>query len=319
MEQVQQDKVASRQNPLKLIKVMRPRQWTKNLIAFAPLLFSMHFHELDLLMKVTICCICLCLVSGAVYVLNDVLDVEADRAHPTKKNRPIASGAVSVNSAIAVGVCSAILGIAIGFCVRPMLGVVLILYLALQFLYTLWAKHKALLDAFSIAAGFVLRALAGGVAANVPLSCWFLLCTSFGALFLALEKRRQELKILGDGATAHRKVLGFYSVELLDRLEAIILPSLITAYSFYSFQSQNGQWMMLTVPFVLYGVMRFKVLSHRDTSTSAPEEVLLKDRPIQITIILWVLTCAGVIYQWIPNSYQYIERLVESLNFTPMR
>jgi len=132
------------------------------------------------------------------------------------------------------------------------------------------------------------------------LSSWFLLCTSLGALYLGLEKRRQELAVLGESAASHRKVLGKYSDRLVDRMEAVILPSLVTAYAFYSFQSQYGQWMMITVPIVLYGLFRYQVLSLQDNLTQSPEEVLLRDRPIQLTVALWVVASASVVYGWLP-------------------
>jgi 4-hydroxybenzoate polyprenyltransferase len=170
------------------------------------------------------------------------------------------------------------------------------------------------LDVFCIACGFVLRALAGGAAAHVPLSAWFLLCTSLGALFLALEKRRQEFRALGAEAAGHRAVLGKYSLDLLDRMEAVIVPTLVTAYAFYSFQSSYGQWMMITVPMVLYGILRYQVLSVRDTTTGSPEEVLLKDRPIQYTIILWVLACMSVVYGWLPKLSIWLVQTFDSFS-----
>jgi 4-hydroxybenzoate polyprenyltransferase len=280
-----------------VIKAMRPKQWTKNLIAYAPLLFSMHIHETHLLALATACVASFCLVSGAVYLLNDVLDAEADRLHPTKCKRPIASGKLPASVALIACVIAVIAGVTISFLVRPTLAVVTIAYLALSLSYTTMLKHKVILDVFAIAGGFVLRAVAGAVAVSVPTSGWFLLCTSLGALFLALEKRRQELNVLGDKSLAHRRSLGLYSKELLDRLEGIIVPSLVTSYAFYSFQSSHGEAMLLTVPFVLYGVMRYQFLSTQSTITGSPEEVLFKDRAIQLTILLWVATCALVIYQ----------------------
>ncbi len=280
-----------------VIKAMRPKQWTKNLIAYAPLLFSMHIHEMHLFALATACVVAFCLVSGAIYLLNDVLDAEADRHHPTKCKRPIASGKLPTSVALFACALAIIAGVTISFFVRPTLAVVTLAYLALSLLYTTKLKHTVIIDVFAIAGGFVLRAVAGAVAVSVPTSGWFLLCTSLGALFLALEKRRQELNVLGDKSLKHRRSLGLYSQDLLDRLESIIVPSLVTSYAFYSFQSSHGEAMLLTVPFVLYGVMRYMLLSVHSTITGSPEEVLFKDKPIQATILLWVIMCALVIYQ----------------------
>lgn len=294
-----------------VIKAMRPKQWTKNLIAYAPLLFSMHIHELHLVALATACVMSFCLVSGAVYLLNDVLDAEADRMHPTKCKRPVASGKLPAQIALFACVIAVLAGLAISFLVRPTLAVVTLAYFTLSLSYTTMLKHKVILDVFAIAGGFVLRAIAGAVAVSVPTSGWFLLCTSLGALFLALEKRRQELNVLGDKSLAHRRSLGLYTKDLLDRLEGIIVPSLVTSYAFYSFQSSHGEAMLLTVPFVLYGVMRYKFLSTQSTITGSPEEVLFKDRAIQMTVILWVAACALIIYQG-PTWLMHLSDLLDS-------
>lgn len=304
---------AMRASPLIFVKLLRPRQWTKNFIAFTPALFAGRIFDPQVFGHVALCVLSLCFVSGSVYVFNDILDVEADRKHPTKCKRPIASGKVTAQTAFVVGLISLFLSFALAFLVRPALCLVLLAYILLQVAYVTRLKHRIILDVFCIATGFVLRALAGAAAASVYLSSWFLLCTSLGALFLALEKRRAEFRQLGVDASSHRKVLGKYSLELLDRMEAVIVPTLLTSYAFYSFQSQNGQWMMITVPPVLYGILRYQVLSVRDTTTGSPEEVLLKDRPIQYTVLIWVLTCLGVVYGWLPNLSYTIIRAMDSL------
>lgn len=301
-------------NPLVLVKLLRPRQWTKNLIAFAPALFAGRLFDEQVVLHTTMCVVALCFVSGAVYVFNDCLDVEADRKHPTKCKRPLASGQVTVPMAATVGVLALVSSLIIAYVTRPALTLVLFTYLLLQVAYTARLKHRIVLDAFCIAAGFVLRALGGAAAAHVQLSAWFLLCTSLGALFLALEKRRQEFRTLGADAASHRKVLAKYSPELLDRMEATIVPSLLTAYAFYSFQSQYGQWMMITVPMVLYGILRYQVLSVRETTTGSPEEVLLKDRPIQTTILLWLFACMSVVYGWLPSLAAWLVRTIDCVH-----
>jgi 4-hydroxybenzoate polyprenyltransferase len=285
-----------------VLQVLRPRQWTKNLIAFAPILFAMKIHESRLVLLVSLCVVAFCLASSAVYVVNDILDRECDRTHPVKRKRPIASGKLSVTAAWWLAAVCAGASLLLSFAIRPFLSLIVLTYLALMLLYGLYWKHRVLLDVFSISAGFVLRAAGGAAAAMVPVSGWFLLCTSSGALFLALEKRRQELYLLKTDADSHRRTLNEYSDELINRMEAIIVPTLLTGYAFYSFQSWHGQWMMLTVPFVFYGIMRYLVLSVRRASTGSPEEVLLKDRPIQVTIVLWLATCVLVVYDIFPKA-----------------
>ncbi len=285
-----------------LFSTLRPRQWTKNLIVFAPALFALELHDLTSLWVAGLTFISFCLVSGAVYVLNDVFDLESDRKHPVKSQRAIASGAVSTRTAITFGIAAAVIGIAIGAAIRPALCAVLIAYICLQILYSVSLKHQVLLDVGCIAAGFVLRAISGAVAIHVPSSGWFLLCTGLAALFLALEKRRQELRILGDSAVTCRAALRCYSLELMNRLEAIVLPALVVSYMLYSFQSWHGQWMMLTVPFMLYGIARYIQISTDTTLTVAPEEILLKDVPIQITLLLWTLTSVLVVYGVLPHA-----------------
>lgn len=295
------------------IQVLRPRQWTKNLIAFAPLLFSGNITDLEKLIETSICAVCLCLVSSAMYIVNDLKDREADALHPVKKFRPIAAGTLNPKIAIAVASISLLLSVAGGFLLRPVVGLGMLLYVILQLVYNYELKKHAILDVFSIAAGFVLRAAAGGTAAHVALSGWFLICTSLGALFLGFEKRRQELLTLGGSANAHRKSFDKYSLPLIDRMEAAIVPSLVTSYCIYCFFSPSGQWMLLTVPFVLFGVLRYQLLSTIASSTEAPEEVLLRDRTIQICVLLWIAISAGVVYGVIPDAVTNIVNQLDSV------
>lgn len=297
------------------LKLLRPRQWTKNLIAFAPALFALQLHNYEIIERVTLCVVAFCGLSSSIYIYNDILDCEADRQHPTKCKRPIASGAIAAGPAMAVSVLLAVAAMALGYYVRPLLCLFFLAYLVLMLAYGKVLKHIILLDVFSIAAGFVLRAVAGAVAAGVPSSGWFLACTSFGALFLAIEKRRQELKTLKEGAASHRKALDHYSLALIDRFESLVVPCLLTCYAFWSFQSFHSQWMMLTVPFVVYGVMRYQVLSERTQVTGTPEEVLLKDMPIQAAVFSWVVTAALVAYNVIPRVADFLVHWLDSLRF----
>lgn len=299
-----------------LLSVMRPRQWTKNLIAYAPLIFAAKASSLQLFLSATLCVLSFCLVSSAIYIVNDIVDRKADAMHPTKCKRPIASGRLSSPVAGIFSLILALCGLSLGFAVRHSLDLVLLGYIALTAAYSFKLKHIAIIDVISIASGFLLRAVAGAVAVHVPTSGWFLLCTGLGAVFLALEKRRREITILQNAADAHRPILQSYSSELLDRLESLILPSLLTSYVFYSFLSIHGQWMMLTVPFVAYALMRYLQLSCSGKNlTATPEEVLLKDRPIQAAIILWLLTCIGVIYGGIEYFLRELVHAVDALHF----
>lgn len=323
MEDAQAKPAVAKFRPLLLIKVLRPRQWTKNLIAVLPLMFSGHLNEPDKLVSVLLTVGCLCLVSGSIYVANDIKDRAADAKHPTKKKRPIAAGLISPQLAGIVAVFALLTGLAGGFLVKPMVALVLCLYVLLQVFYNLVLKQLPILDCFSIATGFVLRAVAGGVAASVALSGWFLICTSLGSLWLAIEKRRSELKVLGTEADGHRKSLDKYSMELITRMETVIVPSLVTCYAMYCYFWQSPEltnapvapsgWMLITVPFVLYGIFRYQLLSTTADVTGSPEEVLLKDRPIQIAILLWVLVAAGVVYDVIPQALKNLDLFMNSL------
>ena len=301
-------------SPWLWFKILRPRQWTKNLIAFAPLLFAGRLGDTAALIATGVCTLCLCLVSGSMYIFNDIKDRETDARHPDKRLRPIAAGLISLKAARVVAVLALAIGLVVGFLVRPVVGFGLLLYVLLQLAYNLSLKSHAILDVFSIAAGFVLRAAAGGAAAHVALSGWFLICTSLGALFLGIEKRRQELLVLGDDANAHRKAFEKYSLQLIDRMESVVVPSLVTSYCIYCFFSPSGQWMLLTVPFVLFGVLRYQLLSTKHSSTGAPEEVLLKDRSIQLCILCWIAISIGVVHDWIPEAITKLVSIVDSLS-----
>jgi 4-hydroxybenzoate polyprenyltransferase len=294
-----------------IVKQLRPKQWVKNLIVFAPLLFSGKFSDAGALSAAALCCIAFCSISSGIYVINDLHDLEADRAHPRKRFRPIAAGVISVARAWVLSLVCLAAGMGVAFYVRPTLSLVCCAYVALNIAYSYLLKKWVIIDVLCIAFGFVLRAVAGAVAVHVPASGWFLLCTTLGALFLALEKRRHEVSLLAEQSASHRSVLSEYSVTLLSRLENLIAPSLLTAYIFYSFQSFHGQWMLLTVPIVLYGVMRYQYLSETGHVTGAPEEVLWRDRPIQLTLILWVATCALVVYG---HPDQWLHELARSMD-----
>ncbi len=236
-----------------------------------------------------------CLLSGAVYAFNDVLDVDEDRKHPLKRFRPVASGEVPVPAAVIYSVVLVAAGLALCFYVNVGVGAAGLAYLALQAVYTPFLKHMAILDVMSISAGFVIRALAGVAAVNSPISPWLIVCTGLLTLFLGFSKRRHELATLGDGAVGHRKNLRDYSVPLLDEMMNIMISATIIAYVLYTFFSYDDYYMMASIPFVVYGVFRYMLLVHRDGGGN-PDTLLLADRPLQVALLLWLAVVGTVIY-----------------------
>jgi 4-hydroxybenzoate polyprenyltransferase len=291
--------------PLSVLKAMRPKQWIKNLLLFAGFVFTMNERwrpftpEMwDFLLRSLAAFGLFSLISSSVYLLNDVRDVEKDRAHPTKRNRPIASGELSPRIAIAVGLFLMPLCLIAGYLLSPAFAAVAASYLLMQFAYILALKNVVLLDVFVIALGFVMRAVSGAVVIGAEISPWLYTVTLLGALFLGLCKRRNELLLLETGAGQHRKILEMYTPSLLDSLISIVASSTIMAYSLYTFTSVTGRaqgaggsnLMMLTIPFVIFGLFRYVFLAHRQNAGGSPEEVFLKDRPLIVTILLWILS-----------------------------
>ena len=295
-------------NPSALGRACRPRQWTKNLLVFAAPLFAFRI-EADIWLAASGALLAFCLISSAIYLLNDSLDVEADRQHPRKRHRPIAAGLVSVPMAQTASALLAIISLTLAAAISAPLAGVILAYALIQTGYCLRLKREPLLDLFCISAGFLLRAMAGGVAAGLALSPWFLLTVGLLALFLAVEKRKAELQIaLGRGVMT-RQVLERYSLPLLLRLEGLVSTSAFMSYSLWaSGPALNGastSWMLLTVPFVLVGIFRYQLLSDPeeaerrrsldpDRTSEKPEEILLGDRGIKLTLLGWFITTAVI-------------------------
>jgi len=273
---------------------LRPRQWSKNLLLFAGILFAAKLGDGGRWIEAAIAFAAYCAASSAGYLLNDVRDAPLDRLHPVKRSRPIASGELSATSAL---VLAGLLGASALVLVIP-LGLSALLYLAafalLQVAYTAVLKRILLLDVMAIGALFVVRAAAGADAVEVRISPWLLLCSALLALFLALAKRRGELVLVGENATPARPVLEGYSLALVDQLVMIIASSTLLAYSLYTFTA-HSQAMMLTIPFVLFGVFRYLLLVHRDDLGEEPEQVLVSDRPILLAVCGWAVTAAVVL------------------------
>lgn len=282
-----------------LIEAMRPKQWVKNAVVFAALVFDIKLFRLHSFVLVVLAALLFCLISAATYLFNDLLDVEADRQHPLKSKRPIASGRLSPTAAGAAIVVLLLIAFPAAIAVRPMLGAIMATYLVVNIAYTFVLKHWVIIDVFVIAAGFVLRAAAGAVVIGVPISPWLYVCLVLLSLFIGFSKRRHELVLLADNAGSHRRILDDYSPELLDNLISVVSAATIMAYSLYTFSAPNlpeDHAMMLTIPFVVYGLFRYLYLVHHEGGGGAPEQVLLDDLPLLISIVLWGVSATVILY-----------------------
>ncbi|MEP6754711.1 MAG: decaprenyl-phosphate phosphoribosyltransferase [Chthonomonadales bacterium] len=300
-EQTAPDPEIANRGPADILKAlilgMRPKQWTKNLFVFAALVFTNNiptnfgqpekWHNLGLAVDAFIL---FCLISGGIYLLNDVADRDKDRLHPVKRKRAIASGRLPWKLAAVAGVIFLIVGCAAGYTVNMKFGHTCAGYIALQIAYNITLKHQVILDVFAIAAGFCFRAVGGAYAIGVQNSVWLLLCTLQLALFLGFGKRRNELTVLGEDAGSHRKILGQYSLGLLDQFIAIVLAGLIVSYALYTITSPTAiqhKFLVVTLLNVMYGVFRYLYLIHIEHKGGSPETILLEDRPMQVNLILW--------------------------------
>ena len=283
-----------------LIKTMRPRQWTKNAFIFAALVFDGQLLNLNSFMRTLAGFALFCLISSTVYIFNDLADIEADRQHPEKKKRPIASGELPVNVAFSAGIFLIVVTLALGYLLEPAFALVIGLYFLIFMAYTKWLKHIPILDVLVIASGFVLRVIAGVTLINVErFSPWLYVVMSLLSLFLGFGKRRAELGLLAQGAGSHRKVFEGYTIPLLDQYIMIVSGTTIVAYSLYTFSAPNvpeNHSMMLTIPFVVYTIFRYLYLIHIEELGGAPEDILLTDRPFQVALALWALTVLVVFY-----------------------
>jgi 4-hydroxybenzoate polyprenyltransferase len=274
---------------------LRPRQWSKNLLLFAGIVFAAKLGDAVRWAEAFAAFGAFCAASSAAYLVNDVLDAEHDRRHPVKRARPIARGELSVRAALLLAAALAV----VAFGVTAVLGgwspLYLAGFLALQAAYSLRLKHVVIIDVMAIGALFVIRAAAGAEAVDVRISPWLLLCTALLALFLGLAKRRGELTLVGAQATPGRPVLEGYSLALVDQLVSVVAASTVIAYSLYTFTARDSKAMMITIPFVLFGVLRYLLLVHRDDLGEEPEQVLLADAPILVCIGLWAVTSALVL------------------------
>jgi 4-hydroxybenzoate polyprenyltransferase len=285
-----------------LLISLRPGQWPKNLFLFAGLIFGQQLFSLLELERAGAAFVVFCALSGAVYLVNDVVDRETDRRHPLKAKRPIASGALSPAVAVFAAVTLTAAAFAVAFWLGISFGVVSVAYVVLHTLYSFRLKHVVIMDVLTIAIGFVLRVVAGAVVVAVPISQWLLVCTVLLALFLALSKRRHELVLLADGAIEHRPILGEYSPYLLDQMISVVTASTLIAYIFYTINPETVQkfhteLLGLTIPFPLYGIFRYLYLVHRKEGGGSPAEMLLTDRPLLACGALWAALVVLIIYK----------------------
>jgi 4-hydroxybenzoate polyprenyltransferase len=294
--------VETRSTVANLIVSLRPDQWTKNLIVFAALIFAVKLLDPAALALASAAFLIFCVLSGCVYLLNDVSDREADRQHPLKRMRPIASGALSAGTALTWAIGLSVVALAAAYALRPVFALTAAAYLALFALYTHTLKHVVILDVMSIAIGFVLRAVAGGLVIGVPVSDWLLVCTILLALFLGLAKRRHELTMLADGATGHRRILEEYDPYLLDQMIAIVAAATLVVYIIYCASPETAErfgtrLLVLTTPFPIYGIFRYLYLVHRKHGGGSPSDLLLRDRPLLSCVALWGIAVVLLIYR----------------------
>ena len=299
------------------IKLIRPKQWIKNFFVFAPLLFSQHVFDALYLIPAIAAFFVFSLASSAVYIINDIMDVESDRSHPKKRFRPIASGEISVKQALVflLFLCI-IIAISLTY-LRLIFAIVIILYIVTNLLYSLRVKNVVLLDVFFISFGFMLRVLGGAAAISVVVSSWMILTTIFISLFLAISKRRGELSqvINQDNIEKQRKVLKEYTVQFADQLNTIAAAGTIISYALYTVSERTvttfgTEKLIYTTPFVIYGIFRYMYLMHKKNAGESPTSIVTKDIPIIITVFAWFTFCIVIIYR---NSIPYIEKITNLL------
>ena len=286
---------------IEILKSLRPYQWTKNLFVFAPLIFSQNIFNVPYLIKTILAFAIFCLLSGAVYILNDLRDIEEDKLHPLKSQRPLASGRLGKTPATAAFVVFSLLAVGCAFLLNLTFFILALAYLLLQVLYSVWLKHVVILDVLLIAAGFLLRVSAGGVVIFVDISEWLLICTFLLALFIALSKRRHELVFLEKEASNHRPILQEYSPYLLDQMISVVTASTVVSYCLYTISEETvakfgSSRLIYTVPFVLYGIFRYLYLIHKKGEGGSPESLILKDKPFLAGIPLWIVSAVVILY-----------------------
>lgn len=286
---------------LAAVRTLRPKQWTKNFFVFVPLVFSGKLFDVNSLIISLRAFISFCLVSGALYTLNDLCDLKEDQLHPVKKNRPLASGQLKKRNAFVIIAVTAATSLALAFSINLSFLLIILIYALMQTLYSSWLKHVVIIDIFIVAAGFFLRVIGGALAIKVEISSWLIICTILLALFLSMTKRRHEFLILVDKAREHRPSLKEYNPYLLDQMISVVTASTLIAYCLYTisddtvrkFGSRN---LIFTTPFVLYGIFRYLYLVHQKDQGGTPEEMILRDKPLLVNIVLWIIAILFILY-----------------------
>lgn len=283
-----------------LLKTMRPKQWTKNVFVWAALVFDVKLFQAQPFLRTLLTFVLFCLISGAVYIINDLVDVEKDRLHPHKRNRPLASGALNPRRAAGAAVLIVVVSLPLALWIDGGLTLILYGYLLLMIAYSFWLKNIVIVDVLTIAAGFVLRVGAGvAVISAERFSPWIYFCTVLLALFLGLGKRRQEIVLMEENSSNTRAILAQYTLRFVDEMLSLVSASTVMAYALYTFSAPNlpnSHAMMLTVPFVLYGLFRYLYLIHVKGETDPPDVVVLKDRPLQVDVLLFGVTVFLIFY-----------------------
>lgn len=302
---------------ISLIRLIRPKQWIKNFFVFAPLIFSQHVFEAAYLLPAIAAFIVFSLTSSTVYIINDILDVESDRAHPRKRFRPIASGEISIRQGLLYSVIICAIIIFALFFLKPIFALVIILYFLTNLFYSMQVKNMVLLDVFFISFGFMLRVLGGAAAIGVIVSSWMILTTIFISLFLAISKRRGELSqvINQENLEKQRKVLKEYDIQFADQLNTIAAAGTIISYALYTVSQRTittfgTEKLIYTTPFVIYGIFRYMYLMHKKNLGESPTSIVTKDIPIIVTVLCWFLVCTAIIYR---NSIPYLKQVTSLL------
>lgn len=281
-----------------LFLLLRPKQWVKNLFVFAALVFVRQFTDIGKVQIVALAFVAWCLVASALYIVNDVKDLRADREHPKKRFRPLPAGQVKVSTALLLSLGLLVGGGVLAYYLQPLFALSLAGYASLMLLYTFFLKQQVILDIITLALGFVLRVVSGAVVIAVSFSPWLIFCTFFLMLFLGVSKRKTELRVLGS-ATATRSVLASYSLPLLDQMIVVALPLTLMTYTLYTFFSEHSRWLMITVPMVLYGLFRYLLITNaKQADNDGPTDDIFSDRPLQITVFVWLVVGMAVVAWW---------------------
>lgn len=278
------------------ILLLRPKQWIKNLFLFAALLFSRNIDKPQYILHAFYAFLCFCITSSAVYIFNDICDMEKDRNHPRKKERPLAAEIISRREAQFLMAVMLPVAVLFSFELNRSFGFIILAYMLNNLAYTLYIKNLVILDVMSIALGFIFRVAGGAVAIGVAISPWLVLCTFLLALFLGFSKRRNELLILQEEAQSHRRILEHYSLEFIDNMLSIVTASTLISYSLYTFSASDNKYSMVTILFVLYGIFRYQYIIYNKRMGESPEDIVLTDKPLIINIMLWILTSVIILY-----------------------